>query len=87
MAYFSNGSEGEFYKFHFCNNCKNFRDKKDGRGVGCAVWDLHLLHNGEEKFKEALDFLIPERKINKDGIGEMEECSMFLIKSKKVKDA
>ena len=78
---FSNGSEGDFYREKFCFKCKNYRDKKDGRGFGCPIWDLHILYNREEKFKEVLDFLIPEIKLE-DNCGVMQECSMF-IKNKK----
>ena len=80
MAYFANGAEGLFYQEHYCFNCKNYRDKKDGRDCGCAIWDLHLFYsyelcNSKSKAKVMLDFLIPEegKEINIAG-----ECSMFL---------
>ena len=82
MAYFPNGTAGECYMSRFCFHCKNYRDKKDGRGFGCAVWGLHILYNREtEKEKEMLDILIP---MSKDGLWQ-EECSMFLKKKDKKK--
>ena len=85
MGYFANGSEGEMYQVTYCFNCKNRRDKKDGCGFGCAVWDLHLFNsydlcNSKSKAKEMLDYLIPNKDANNG------ECRMFLeIKKRKKK--
>ena len=75
MAYFSNGCEGEGYRERYCYQCQNHRDKGDGRGEGCAVWDAHLLFNHEEHKnpKSILHVLIPR----KEGGGNA-ECSMYL---------
>jgi hypothetical protein len=70
MGYFSNGSEGFAYVVRYCIKCANYRDLGDGRGEGCPVYDMHLLHNGNEM----LDALIPRSAcgcIN-------EQCKMFL---------
>ena len=45
MAYFPNGTAGTMYQERYCCRCLNYRDKGDGRGPGCAVWDAHLLFN------------------------------------------
>ncbi len=87
MAYFSNGTEGISYQEKYCFNCKNFRDIKDGRGFGCPVFDLHILHLpykknlniSDKKTIEILDFLIPR---NKKGCYN-EKCSMFVLKKVK----
>lgn len=77
MAYFSNGTEGEMYQDDYCMKCKNWRDRKDGRGEGCPIWDLHVLYaydecNGKGNAKDMLDTLIPMKELYAD------ECSMFL---------
>lgn len=59
MAYFSNGTEGREYQKRYCLRCVNYRDKEDGRGYGCVIWDVHLLFNGKEKYSPVLDVLIP----------------------------
>jgi hypothetical protein len=58
MGYFSNGSEGLDWQVHNCDKCLN----ADELGA-CAIWDAHLLYNGEEGKKDVLNMLIP-----KDGI-------------------
>jgi hypothetical protein len=63
MAYFPNGTAGEMYQEKYCNRCLN--------NDNCMVWTLHLLHNGDDTWKEALDAFIPEK-----GIGYL-ECTMF----------
>ena len=76
MAHFSNGTEGMMYQSKYCDICWNYRDKDDGRGFGCPIWDLHLLFVGEKQHEVTLNTLIP---MNKDGIFAA-ECSMFLSK-------
>lgn len=75
MAYFPNGSSGEYYQSQFCERCRNYRDEDDGRGFGCPIWDAHMIHNYERAdnlaVKSILDILIPM-----DGI-EVKQCSMF----------
>jgi hypothetical protein len=80
MAYFSNGTEGVGYMEAFCFKCKNWIDKKDGRGSGCPIWDLHLIYsyelcNSKSIGKKMLDFLIPADKHHCAC-----KCSMFLSK-------
>ena len=87
MGYFPNGTSGECYRELYCYRCSNYRDKHDGRGEGCAIWDLHFLYNSDQHdtestdpakratsiaWKAALSELIPETD---DGTGE---CSLFL---------
>jgi len=84
MAYFSNGSAGEGYQQAYCFKCRNYVDKKDGRGYGCAIWDLHLdysyqLCNSKDIAKDMLDFLIPVNPKTHTPL----ECSMFLGNRKK----
>ncbi len=76
MGYFCNGSAGEGYMSCYCWNCKNWRQKKGELGIGCPVWDLHLLYsyelcNSKSKAKKMLDFLIPWKNSNN------QKCSMF----------
>lgn len=37
MAYFSNGTQGDSFQAAYCDRCA-LQD-------GCAVWNVHLLHN------------------------------------------
>jgi hypothetical protein len=88
MAYFPNGSAGEFFMADYCCRCINFRER-DWRlevGVGCPVYDLHILldqygacneppssdakKGGLAVTKFVLDFLIED----KGGY----RCSMFI---------
>lgn len=70
MGYFSNGTEGDQYEWHYCVRCIHYPT--------CAVWDAHLLYNYEECNKEEsiLHILIPR---GEDGLGN-EECTMFIEK-------
>lgn len=83
MAYFPNGTAGMMYQERFCVRCKNYRDKGDGRGPGCAVWDAHLVFPSHEtvdgkcgpsRESKVLDVLIPNTE---DGLSAA-ECTMFL---------
>ena len=79
MGYFSNGTEGGAYQSEYCFRCANRRNKKDGCGFGCAIWDLHLqysykLANSKADSKKMLDFLIP---LDAKGCFN-KECRMFL---------
>lgn len=81
MAYFPNGTSGMAYQERYCLVCRNYRDKDDGRGPGCAIWDAHLLYSYEaagesdraKGLSAVLDVLIPE-----DEAGFPKECSMFV---------
>ena len=42
MAYFSNGSEGDYYEAKFCDRCVHQNSE-----TGCPVWNLHMLWNYE----------------------------------------
>ncbi len=61
------------YQENYCFNCVNWRDKKDGRGEGCPIWDLHLTFNNtkSKEIQEILDEFIPRKGIVN------EECTMF----------
>jgi hypothetical protein len=75
MGYFPNGTAGMAYQERWCVHCKNYRDRNDGRGTGCPVWDIHLAlgyHDGAE-VRYALDILIPR---SKDGLSN-KECEVF----------
>ena len=77
MGYFSNGSEGAEFTAHYCEHCVNWRDLDDGRGVGCPIWDAHLLYayelcNKKTPGKTILDMLIEPTE---DGCGN--RCLMF----------
>lgn len=48
MGYFSNGTEGLAWQEKWCHNCVNFKDRGDGRGEGCPVFDLHYLYNYDQ---------------------------------------
>ena len=75
MAYFPNGSAGLGYQEVHCFKCANWRDKNDGRGPGCAVWDAHLMHSYRDcnNKDSILHMLIPR---NEDGSNA--ECEMFM---------
>lgn len=70
MAYFSNGSEGEWYFETYCSKCIFDRDNT------CPIWGLHMLHNYEEcnKPQSFLHQLIPR---SKGGLGN-EECKFYM---------
>lgn len=53
MAYFSNGTEGDMYQERYCSRCSH------GQSDDCAVWDAHLMYNGEGGARDVLDWLIP----------------------------
>ena len=78
MGHFSNGTEGMMYQEEYCERCLNYRDKDDGRGYGCPIWDAHLIADFQNKdHRYILDVLIPidERKFN-------EKCAAFLFDGK-----
>lgn len=82
MGYFSNGTEGEGYLESYCYRCVHWKDVGDGRGVGCPVWDLHLMHNYKECNNKGsfLHVLIPRVTTKADdGIDfpHNGECTMF----------
>ena len=73
MAYFSNGTEGEYYQEKYCDRCVH-----DDTEAGCPVWALHMEWNfdavGKDKDEtkaQALDTLWP-----RDGVHNG-ECRMF----------
>ncbi len=75
MAYFSNGSHGEWFTEAFCSRCHfNPEAPEDG---GCPIMLLHLMHNGDQ-FKGGkripmhfLDVLITDK-------GQEQECQFFI---------
>lgn len=68
MAYFSNGTEGEVYRDHYCSKCVHDQEHN------CSVWLAHLLYNYSFQEKSMLDLLIPR---SKNGLGN-EKCTMFI---------
>lgn len=79
MGYFSNGSEGDWYRHKYCERCIHNPDNDSA--LCCPVWFIHLEHNytqlnaGNEMLKEAMDLLIP--RDGKTGVGQ---CRMFVEK-------
>lgn len=73
MAYFSNGTEGLMYQERYCfkgadgNYCINFKDRGDGLGLGCPVWDVHIFFNGNEEYADICNHLIPQVRCWKKG--------------------
>jgi len=76
MAYFPNGSSGDYYQDKYCFRCLNYIDKGDDRGIGCPIWDAHIITSYDQcknkGVKEILEILWPT---NKDGFPA--ECSMY----------
>ena len=56
----------------YCERCINYRDRQDGRGVGCPLDDMHL----ETTSIDALDEVIPESMTGEEY--EFQQCAMFL---------
>ena len=74
MAYFPNGSAGEWYQARYCKRCHHWPENpEDG---GCAVWLLHLMHNYEDDKRDVLNTLIPEKDC------QPEQCTMFVAREK-----
>ena len=73
MGYFSNGTEGEMYREKYCDRCVNNGDEKGEDG--CAVWDAHLIYNGEDGPEPVLNMLIP-----RDADGWNKQCRMFRLR-------
>lgn len=73
MGYFSNGTEGEDYQARYCSRCIH---ENAAKGIGCPVWNLHLIANYAEcnKPESYLHVLIQR---SKPDIGN-EKCTMFL---------
>src|SRR5690349_19815070 len=94
MAYFPNGTAGMLYEEQYCYNCRNYRDKGDGRGFGCAIWDAQLLYSYDECNNDGKTHIIDgvphvnpplsnakamlDMLIPEDAEGFPAECSMFL---------
>jgi hypothetical protein len=72
MAYFPNGQSGDIYMDRYCFNCTHWKDRDDGRGPGCPVWDLHLVYNYDSEHRPMLDSFIPM-----DEHMNPKECLMF----------
>jgi hypothetical protein len=77
MAYFSNGTEGDYYWEKYCSHCLH--------DDGCPVMDIHTLYNydavgndADMKLAHVLDALIPR---DKDGYNN--KCNMFVPLSTK----
>lgn len=76
MGYFPHGTSGMVYQEKYCERCRNWKDLDDGRGHGCPVWDMHLVHNYDQVknkgFKRILDSFIPM-----DAKRNPKQCLMF----------
>lgn len=79
MAYFSNGSEGDYYQDRYCFKCQFWHEDDQGREQGCPIWLLHLLHVGEREWQSTLDRLIPMKPVILDGIAHTfpDTCTAF----------
>lgn len=64
MGYFANGSFGDSYITHVCENCAHFGD--------CAVWEAHMEFNHKKEQRPVLDMLIPRNGVYNS------QCKMFL---------
>lgn len=80
MGYFSNGTEGDFYRSAWCERCVNWRDEHDGRGDGCPIWDLHILYNYDQLKKSSLERALSSL-IPREGI-ENGQCRLFWERGK-----
>lgn len=75
MAYFPNGTSGEWYQNEYCSRCLHDENHD------CAVWLAHLVtdyhdKNGEiSEVGKVLNFLI-----HSDGNIGYEQCKMFVRK-------
>lgn len=72
MAYFANGTQGDWYEQNICTRCAHYDDAEPANT--CTIWVLHLLYNGADEESEVgqmLQMLIPQRGIYQD------LCSMF----------
>lgn len=69
MGYFANGTEGGWYENFICGRCVHQDDEN-----GCAVWAIHLIHNGEDDpvAQDILETLIPT-----DGVDNL-LCNMWM---------
>lgn len=76
MGYFSNGTEALDYQLWNCDRCQNWRDRDDGRGDGCAIFDAHTLYNADQHkntgIKDVLEELIPSTATGN------KQCAVFL---------
>lgn len=59
MAYFSNGTEGELYREHYCYKCEHF--PRDDESRDCPIWSAHFFYaySAKDDAKAILDMLIP----------------------------
>lgn len=76
MAYFPNGTSGDWYEQEYCSRCVHGKWLHDATGdvPMCAVMTAHLIHNYDECNKPGsiLHILIPRNGIDN------EQCKMFL---------
>lgn len=79
MGHFSNGSEGDFYREHYCYHCINWKKDMKDYPAGCPIWDTHLLYcyGAKGKIRKILDFLIPYKDCQNG------ECRMFIKRTKR----
>lgn len=75
MGYFSNATEAERYQAMYCFLCINWRDPDDGRGEGCPIWDMQLMHNQAQSrtvMAKVINEFIPRNGTDN------EQCTMFV---------
>jgi hypothetical protein len=80
MAYFSNGSEGDWFREQWCERCVNWREDEPDNW-GCPIIDLHMMGNYVQcedtesgKFwARVLSAFIPRKD---DGYND--KCRMFI---------
>jgi hypothetical protein len=76
MAYFSNGTSGIMYQEKYCNRCTNQIDLGDNRGIGCPVWDMHLVSNYDREKKPEIATIL-DSFIPMDDHMTPKQCVMF----------
>ena len=73
MARFTDDADMQRYYEYHCLNCKNCKEH-ERCAEECYVWQLHIWHNDNPKWRRTLDALIPRGEL-----GENLACKMFLI--------
>lgn len=71
MKHFSHRKEWIEQSAKYCQRCVNYIDRRDGRGKGCPVDDMHMEYDD----LEALEIFNAE---GLSGDYEYPQCSMFL---------
>ena len=73
MAYFSNGTEGQYYQGKYCLHCIH-----DSEDVMCPIWEMHQVYNytqcSNKTLETVLSMLWPRKGTDNA------ECGMFVTK-------